>query len=89
MSFEYEFCIFNGNRIYIKTIIGNKKKEKKHDQIVMLAVSKVNSIESPISKALIVYEISNENFTKVINEESSYSELKESIRMMKRQRSDI
>ena len=55
----------------------------------MLAVSKVNSIESPISKALIVYEISNEIFTKVINEESSYSELKESTRMMKRQRSDM
>lgn len=42
----------------------------------MLAVSTLNSIENTISKALIVYETSNEDFTKVINEENSYRELK-------------
>ena len=42
----------------------------------MLAVSTLNSIENTISKALIVYETINEDFTKVINEENSYRELK-------------
>ena len=42
----------------------------------MLAVSTLNSIENTKSKALIVYETSNEDFTKVINEENSYRELK-------------
>ena len=55
----------------------------------MLDRSKLNSIESTISKALIDNEITHENFTTIINEESNYCELKESIRMMKSQKSDI
>ena len=55
----------------------------------MLARSKLNSIESPISKALIDNEMSYEDFRPVINEERNYRELKESIRMMKSQRSHI
>ena len=49
---------------------------------------KLNNIESIISKALIDNEISHENFTTIINDEKNYRELKESIRMMKSQRSD-
>ena len=48
----------------------------------MLARSKLNSIESKISEALINNEISHEDFITIINEESNYRELKESIRMM-------
>ena len=51
----------------------------------MLARSKLNSIESIISKALIDNEISPEDFEIVINEEEKYQELKESIRMMNSQ----
>ena len=51
----------------------------------MLARSKLNSIESKISKALIDNAISHET---IINEEKKYRELKESIRMMKSHRSD-
>ena len=51
----------------------------------MLARSKLNSIESIISKALIDNEISPEDFEIVINEEEKYRELKESIRMMNSQ----
>ena len=51
----------------------------------MLARSKLNSIESIISKALIENEISPEDFEIVINEEEKYRELKESIRMMNSQ----
>ena len=42
-----------------------------------------------ISKALADNEISHEDFTTIINEEKHYHEVKESIRMMKSQRSDI
>ena len=54
----------------------------------MLARSKLNSIESKISEALINNEISHEDFMTIINEEKKYRELKESIRMMNTQRSD-
>ena len=55
----------------------------------MLARSKLNSIESKISEALIKNEISHEDFTTVINEEKKYRELKGSIRVMNSQRSDV
>ena len=54
----------------------------------MLARSKLNSIESKISEALINNEISHEDFMTMINEEKIYRELKEGIRMMNSQRSD-
>ena len=54
----------------------------------MLARSKLNSIESKISKALMDNEISHENFEIIINEEKKHQELKESIRMINSQRSD-
>ena len=42
----------------------------------MLARRKLNSIESTISKTLADNEMSHEDFTKIINEENSYRELK-------------
>ena len=57
----------------------------KHNKIVMLARSKLNSIESKISEALKNNQISHEHFITIINEEKYYRELKESIRMMKGQ----
>ena len=55
----------------------------------MLTRSELNSIESKISEALINQEISHEDFMKIINEENKYQELKESIRMMSSQKSDV
>ena len=55
----------------------------------MLARSKLNSIEGKISESLINNEISHEDFIKILNEEKIYRELKESIRMMNSQRSDV
>ena len=54
----------------------------------MIVRSKLNSIESKISEALINNEISHEDFMTIINEEKTHRELKESIRMMNSQRSD-
>ena len=54
----------------------------------MPARSKLNSIESKTSKALIDNEISHEDFETIFNEEKKHRELKESIRMMNSHRSD-
>ena len=53
----------------------------------MLARSKLNSIESKVSEALINNEISHEDVMIIINEEKNYRQLKESLRMMNSQRS--
>ena len=55
----------------------------------MLARSKLNSIEGKTSNALIDNEIGHEDFMTILNEEKKYRELKESIRMMNTQRSDV
>ena len=55
----------------------------------MLARSKLNSIESKISEALINNEISHEDFMTILNEEKKYRELKESIRVMNSQGSNV
>ena len=47
--------------------------------------SKLNSIESKISEALMNNQISHEDFMTIINEERNYRELKEGIKMMKGQ----
>ena len=85
-SCSFLFSVTSGFvRKFLKTI---RNKKKKHNKIVMLARSKLNSIESKISKALMDNEISHEDFETIINEEKKYWELKESIRMMNSQRSD-
>ena len=55
----------------------------------MLARSKLNSIESKISEALINNEIIREDIMTILNEEKKYRELKESIRMLNSQRSHV
>ena len=72
-----------------KLLKTTRTKKKKHNKIVMPARSKLNSIESKISEALINNEISHEDFMTILNEEKKYRELKESIRMMNSQRSDV
>ena len=49
----------------------------------MLTRSKLRSIESKISEALINNEISHEDFTAIVNEEESYRKPKESIEWWK------
>ena len=55
----------------------------------MLARSKLNSIESKISEALINNETNHEDFMTIRNEQTNYREFKESIRMMNSQCSDV
>ena len=86
-SFSLAFSITRGLvKKFLKT---TKNKNKKHNKTVMLARSKLNSIESKISEALMDNEISHEDFETIINEEKKYRELKESIRMTNSQRNDV
>ena len=85
-SFSLAFSIFTG--IVNKLLKTTKKKKKKRNKIVMLARSKLNSIEGKISETLINIEISHKDFMTIINEEKKYRELKESIRMINSQRGD-
>ena len=84
-SFSLTFSISTG---IIKKLLKTTRNKKKKHKIVMLARSKLNSIESQISEALINNEISHEDFVIIINEEKKYRELKKSIRIMNSQRSD-
>ena len=63
-------------------------KKKKHNKIVMLARSKLNCIESKISKSLVDNEISHETLIQLSTKKKKHRGLKESIRMMNSQRSD-
>ena len=60
-----------------------RKKKKKHNKIVMLAKSKLNSIETLTSQALIDLDISHEEFKTIVNETEKYEQMKESIRNTK------
>ena len=51
-------------------------KKKKHDQILMLAESKSNSIEILISQALNDLDISHEEFIMILNEKDKYERMK-------------
>ena len=48
-----------------------RKKKKKHNKIIALARSKLNIIETLISQALIDFEISHEEFLKIIYENNN------------------
>ena len=87
-SASFGFAFSMSTNIVKKLLKTTQNKKKKHNKIFMLAVSKLNSIESKISEALINSGISHEDFTTIINEEKNYREFKESIRMIKTQWSD-
>ena len=68
-SVSLAFSIFTGT--VKKLLKPTRNKKKKHNKIVMLARSELNSIESKISEALIDNEISHEYFMAIINEEKN------------------
>ena len=85
-NFTLVFSISTG---IIKKLLKTTKNKKKHNKLIMLARGNLNSIESKISEALINNEISHEDFMTIINEEKTYRELNESVKMMNSQRSDV
>ena len=64
-SFSFVFSLTTG--IVKKLLQTAQNKKKKHNKVVRLPGSKLSSIESKISEALIDNEISHEDFTIIIN----------------------
>ena len=62
-----------------------KKKKKKHDKIVLLGKSKLNSVEVLISKALIDSNISHDEFVLINNVRKEHDDIKEEIKNLKTQ----
>ena len=77
VSFSFKFSISTG--IVKKLLTTTRNKKKKHNKIVILARSKLNSIESKISETLKNNEVSHDDFMAIINEERKCRELKEII----------
>ena len=77
-SFTLIFSLTTGIIKKLLSIARNKKK--KYDKILMLAKSKLNSIETQISQALIDMEISHEEFIAIFKEKDKYEKMKENLR---------
>ena len=56
-----------------------KKKKKKHDKILMLAKSRLNSIKILISQALIDMDMSHEEFVTIVKEKDKDEKMKENL----------
>ena len=68
----------------VKTFLNiSRKKKKKHSKIIALARSKLNIIENLISQALIDFEITHEEFSKIIYEKNNYEQIIDSIKSVK------
>ena len=57
-----------------------RNKKKKHDKILMLAKSKLNSIKTLISQALIKMETIHEEFITILSEKDKYGKMKDNLR---------
>ena len=71
-----------------KLLKTRNNKKKKHNKTIMLARNKLNSIESKISKALMVMKLVMKSLRQLLMMRKKYREFKESIRMMNSRRSD-
>ena len=76
-SFTLIFSLITG--IAKKLLNITRKRKKKHDKIFMLAKSKLNSIETLISQALIDLDISHEEFITILNEKDKYEKIKDNL----------
>ena len=77
-SFTLIFSLTTG--IVKKLLNITRKKKKKHDKILMLAKSKLNSIETLISQALIDMEINHKEYSATLKEKDKYEKMKENLR---------
>ena len=77
-SFILIFSLTTGRVKKLQSITRNK--EKKDDKILMLVKSKLNSIETLASQALIDMEISHEEFVPIFKEKDKYEKMKERVR---------
>ena len=80
--FDFEYSLTKGITKNLLKI--TRHKNKKHNNIDILARSKSNSIATMVSLAL----ISHEKYKRIIDGEEKYRRLKEDIKIMKIQESD-
>ena len=74
--------IFSITTGIIKKLLNiTRKKKKRHDKILMLAKSKLNSIESLISLSLNDLDISHEEFIIILNGKDKYESMKYNLEM--------
>ena len=78
VSFTLIFSLSTG--ITKKLLNITRKKKKKHDKILMLAKSKLHSIDTLISQALIDMDISHEEFITILKEKDRYEMMKDNLR---------
>ena len=74
--------IFSLTKGIIKKLL-SATRNKKHNQILMLAKSKFNSIETLISQALNDMEISHEEFITIFKEKDRYEKMKKKYKRQK------
>ena len=68
----------------VKTLLNiTRKKKKKHNKTIVLARSKLNIIENLLSQALIDFEITHEEFSKIIYEKNNYEQIIDNIKSVK------
>ena len=68
----------------VKTLLNiTRKKKKKHNKIIALARSNLDIIENLISQTLIDFEITHEEFSKIIYENNNYEQIIDNIRSVK------
>ena len=73
--------IFTGTTGVVKKLLRvTKKKKKKHNKIMVLARNNLNIVETLLSSALSDFDISHEEFAKIIDEKVKYEEIKENIK---------
>ena len=77
-GFTIVFALTTG--IIKKLLKTTRNKKKKHDKILMLAKSKLNSIKTLVSQALIDMEVSHKEFTTILKEKDKYEKMKENVR---------
>ena len=80
-SFTLIFSLTTG--IIKKLLSITRNKKKKHNKILMLAKSKLNSIETLILKALIDMKISHDEFVMILKEKIKYKKMKENLKNKK------
>ena len=67
-------------RLLLGTLGVKRNKKKKHDKILMLGKSKLNSIETLISQALIEMEKSHEEFITILKKKDKYEKMKNNLK---------
>ena len=66
-----------------------KKREKKHNKVIVLAKNKLNAIDTLLSSALNDSEMSHEEFSSIITEANIYENIKENIKELTTEPSEL